>query len=70
MMVALSFSSARAPPDKLVPIDGTTLSDRLVDPYDVVFINSYTIAKTSFPSLQQNGTRPYSLERKRPSHGQ
>jgi hypothetical protein len=69
MMVALSFSSARAPPDKLVQIDGTALSDRFVDLYSVVFINSYTRAKTSFPKLQLNGTRPCSLERKT-FHGQ
>ncbi len=64
MMAALSSSSARAPPDELVPIDGTALSNRFVDPYSVVFINSYIRAKTSLLILQVNGTRPLSWKGK------
>ena len=52
-MVALSSSSARAPPDELVPRDGTVLSDRLVNPYSVVFINSYIRAKDLVPSCRK-----------------
>lgn len=38
MMATLSFSSARAPPDELVPIDGTASPMLLVGPSYVVFI--------------------------------
>lgn len=50
-MVALSSSSARAPPDKLVPRDGTALSNRFVDPSSVVFINFYIRAKDLVPQV-------------------
>jgi hypothetical protein len=58
-MVALSFSPARAPPDKLVPIDGTALSNRFVDPSSVVFINSYIRAKDLVPSCRKQGNEAF-----------
>jgi hypothetical protein len=51
MMVALSSSSARAPPDKLVPRDDTDLSDRFVDPCSVVFIKFLHKSKDLVPQV-------------------
>jgi hypothetical protein len=69
MMVALSSSSARGPPDELAPRDGAILSNRFVDPYSVVFIKLLHKSEDLAPHFAGERNEAFKLERKT-FHGQ